>query len=170
MNSISKLAWPVVVIIVLVLFQDQIGSQFDRLSGVKISGTEFSVVLQNTASSKNQEATYDIIKGLNREGIIALLQTGDSIQLLTYDYSDGDDNSVRLVENFGGFLELQRNELTKPHANLELFHQAFQSAGSNGLRWALTQAGIQDIEIELNDKGTRAWYIIAESVNTALNP
>ena len=157
MDNVTKLAWPAVVIIVLVLFRNQIGSQFDRLTGVSIAG--FSVVLQNTAKSKNNEASYDIIKGLNKEGVIALLTTGKSIQVLTYNYN----NTIELVEDFDGFLELERNNLITANTKLESFD-------SNNPQQALAEVGIEDIEVELNAKGKLAWDIIAESVNTALNP
>ena len=38
MNNLTKLVWPAVVIVVLVLFHKQIGAQFDRLTGVSIQG------------------------------------------------------------------------------------------------------------------------------------
>lgn len=162
MNNINKLAWPVVVLVVLFLFRSQIGAQFDRLTGVSISGTEFSVVLQNTAKSKNNEAAYDIIKGLSKEGIIALLSTANSVQVLTYKY----DNSVRLVDDFSGFLELAKNGLIEANTNLEDFH----NMDSDNLQQALSEAGIKDIEVQLNAKGKYAWDIIAESVNKSINP
>lgn len=162
MNNISKLAWPFVVIVVVVLFHKQIGSQFDRLTGVSISGTEFSVVLQDTAKSKNDEAAYGIIKGLSREGIVALLGTAKSTQVLTYEY----DNAVRLTDDFSGFAELQRNGLLEANAKLE----DFENMNPNDLQYALSAAGIADIEVRLNTKGQYAWDIIAESVNRSINP
>lgn len=156
-KNITKLAWPVVVIIVLFLFRSQIGSQFDRLTGVSVAG--FSAVLENTAKSKKNEGAYDIIKGLTKEGIIALLRTGNSIQVLTYEYG----NSITLDEDFNGFLELERNDLIETNTKLEDFD-------STNPQQALTAAGIENIEVQLNTKGKYAWDIIAESVNTALNP
>ena len=156
-KNITKLAWPVVVIIVLFLFRSQIGSQFDRLTGVSVAA--FSVVLQNTAKSKNNEAAYGIIKGLTKEGIIALLDSGDKTMILTSRY----ENSLYLDDNFNGFVDLEKNNLLKTNIKLEDFD-------SSNPQQALTAAGIQDIEVELNTKGKHAWDIIAESVNTALNP
>ena len=163
MNNLTKLAWPVVVIVVLVLFHKQIGAQFDRLTGVSISGTEFSVVLQNTAKSNNNEKTYDIIKGLSKEGIIALLGTGKFEQVLTY---EDDDNVVRLEEDFNGFLDLEKNGLIEANTKLEIF----RTIKHPDLEKALTQAGIEDIIAKLNKKGRYAFNIIVESVNTSINP
>ena len=159
MNNMSKLAWPIFGIVFLILFRDPIGSQFGRLTGVSISATSFDLVLQNTAESQNNGGTYDMIKGLQKEGILALLGTGKSIQVLTYN----DDNSIRLVDDFSGFLELERNDLLDTNARLE-------DLDLSNLQQALAAAGIQDIEVELNTRGEYAWDIIAESVNTALNP
>ena len=125
--------------------------------------TEFSVILQNTAKSNNNEKAYDVIKGLSKEGIIALLGSGKFKQILTY---EDDDNVVKFEDDFNGFLDLERNGLIEANTKLENFQNIKQS----DLQQALTQAGIEDIIVKLNTKGLYAWGIIVESVNTAINP
>ena len=156
MKDITKFSWPIVVVVTLFLFREQIGSQFDRLSGVSIGS--FNLVLEQTAKGKNNEAAYDIIKGLNNEGVIALLSTGKSIIILNYE----SDNSVKLVNDFAGYLELERNGLIKTNLRLE-------TIDTNNIENYLLNQNITDIRIELNDKGKLAWDIIAESISRALN-
>ncbi len=165
MNNISKFAWPVVVLIVLVLFRGQIASQFDRLTKIETPG--FSVVLRETATSQNNEGAYDIIEGLTREGIIALLDTGHKTMFLTYE--DVDD-SIKLLDEFDAFIELENNGLMDTNLQATSLEEFSKQTTSSNLQSELTTIGIEAITAELNTKGKMSWDIIAESVNTALNP
>lgn len=113
LDQISKFSWPMVVIVLLVLFYSPI--KFKLLEASKISIGDFSIEVREKLEAAGSPELIEGLNGLSRLGIEKLIDIGDSyIKIFSVD-SNGDVAFI-FDDEHKGFNELDEQNLLA-HSN-----------------------------------------------------
>lgn len=174
---VGVLTWPLVVIIILVLFYSPIRrvvellpEKFEKSNEVSLGTLSFKI--QEQARATGNEELANIIRGLSQEAMEWILKigTGSHRVIASDDGRDGITKNYTLPSSLPVWKELAAKGLLKSTVDLNEYEQFFKSLGPQDGSIAknnLTpdqEDRLLNNSVELSDSGRRAYEIIIRVV------